>query len=323
VTNPNRTPGMLGRLPNDPTKPRLRLIQHLDTAVPPNPAVVDWMSKVLSWPMYGNDRYGDCVFAMAGHAIEAWTTYSEGSTTTVTDADVLKGYHDVTGFNPNDPATDQGAAVQAALNYWRTTGIGGHKIVAFAQVDHHNPAEVQAALNVFGTLLVGINFPASAMTQFNNGLPWDAVPNDGGIEGGHAIHVGGYNQPRDQYTATTWGQPQIMNAEFWHTYVDEAWVAITPDWLSTAGLTPEGVDLHGLGEDFAQLTGQPNPFPTPVPPAPTPAPPTPVPGPTPPAPNAVDVAFAGVLRPWATHHHIGANKVAADAAKAWLFAKNL
>src|SRR5947209_3600191 len=132
-----RLAGKLGRLPNNPAKPRLRLTErHLDACVPPNPAAVDWLSRVDTWPMFQNDRIGDCVFAAVGHMIGAFTTYSHGATVLVSDTDIVHAYSDVTGYNPDDPTSDQGTVVQDALEYWRTTGIAGHRILAYAQIDH-------------------------------------------------------------------------------------------------------------------------------------------------------------------------------------------
>jgi hypothetical protein len=42
---------------------------------------------------------------------------------------------------------------------------------------------------------------------------------------------------------------------------EEAWVVVTPEWLSAVGVTPTGLDLYGLGEEFSRLTGEPNPIP--------------------------------------------------------------
>lgn len=315
MVTPARTPGKLGRLPNDPSKDRLALGPRLDTTVPPSPAVVDWLSKVASWPVFLNDRLGDCTCAMLGHAVEAYTAYGRGVTATVTDQDVLKVYEKVSGYNPSDPSTDQGAVIQDVLNYWRTTGIGGHKILAFAQVDHTNPAEVKAAVNVFGALLVGIRFPAVAMDQFNQHQPWDAVHNDGGIEGGHAIHVGHDDTSSVRYQVTTWGAVQGMTQAFWDKYVDECWVAISPEWLDAAGHSPGGLDLYGLGEDLAALTGGPNPFPSPSP-SPTPEPPAP-------AVDPADRALAATLGSWLSEHHTGDNRRAATAVRTWMAAKGL
>jgi hypothetical protein len=326
MTEPTRAAGKLGRRPNDPDKPRLRLAPRLDTTVPAPPALVDWLDKVQSWPMYANDRYGDCVWAMIGHAIEAYTTYGKGDTVTISEADVLKSYSDVTGFNPDDPSTDQGTVIQDALNYWKTTGVGGHQIKAFAQVDHTNPDEVKAALNLFGVLLVGVNFPASAMDQFNAGQPWDVLDNDGGIEGGHAIHVGHADTDNVTYNLVTWGAVEGMTSAWWAEYVEEAWIAVTDDWLSEAGTSPGGLDLYGLGEDLSALTGEPNPFPAPEPtpvPAPTPTPEPPAPSPEPVDDLEADQKFAGTLHhfvrnPWLySPHHL------ALVARKWLDARGL
>jgi hypothetical protein len=270
MTEPSRL--KLGRLPNDPAKPRLRL-RLTPGAAPVVPAVADWMSRVVDWPMYANDRYGDCVFAMIGHTIQALSTYGQGTTATITDADVLAAYSAVTGFDPDDPSTDQGTVIQDALDYWRKHGIGGHKILAFAQIDHTDPTQVDAAVAQFGAVLLGINFPASAMEQFDAGQPWDVVRSDGGIEGGHAIPGGAYTATDGRVRIVTWARSVEMTAAFARRYVEEAWVVIAPEWLSAAGADPAGVDLAGLGAQFSALTGEPSPFgPTPGP-APDPGPP--------------------------------------------------
>jgi hypothetical protein len=315
VVTPARIPGRGGRLPADLSRPHLRLTGRLDTAVPPNPAVADWLSKVPEWPMYGNDQWGDCVWAMAGHGLEAWSTYGEGSTVEVTLDVLLKGYHDVTGFDPHVPSTDQGTNIQDALEYWRKTGLGGHKILAFARVDHNDMAEVQAAINVFGALAVGVALPAVAEQQFADGQPWDVVTNDGGILGGHAIHAGAYDEHAGTFTVTTWGHTQVLTEAWWRTYVDELWVIVSPEWLSAAGVDPEGLDLAGLGEDFAALTHKPNPFPSPAP-SPTPEPPAPT-------VDAADRALAAAVGPWVNERHSRDNKRAAAAVKTWMAVKGL
>lgn len=305
-----------GKADPDHSKAALLLADHL-TGVPVPPSQRDWLSEVTDWPMYGNDAYGDCVWAMIGHAIEAWTRYASGVAVEVSEAALLKGYADVTGFDPHDPSTDQGTVLQDAMNYWKKTGIAGHKILAFAKVNHLDQAELQAAIDIFGALLIGIQFPAVAMQQFDAGQPWAVVKHDGGIEGGHAVHVGAYDASK--YELVTWAKVQAMTPGFADKYLDEAWVAITAEWLNAVEQSPEGLDLHSLGEALHQLTGEPNPFPV-NPPQP-PQPPQP---PLPPYPPAdADESFAAVLRPWLTKHHLGANKAIADAAKSWLSARRL
>lgn len=318
MTEPARAAGKLGRRPYDPSKPALRLAPHLQGAVPPNPVVADWLSRVPSWPMYGNDQYGDCVWAMIGHMIEAWTQYASGSAVQVTTEQLLAAYSAVTGFNPNDPNTDQGTNIQDALNYWRTTGVGGHSIVAFAKVDHTSQSEVEAAINLFGSLAVGVNLPTSAQDQFNQGAEWTVVQGSP-IEGGHAIHAGSYDTAAKDARIVTWGAVQTLDDPWWTAYVEEAWVVVTREWLAATGSTPSGLDLQGLGEDYASLTGGPNPFQ----PSPTPGPvPTPVPVPVPPVADP-DQELALVAVPWVAEHHWGRTHRMAEALSAWLAAKQL
>lgn len=265
-----------GRLPAQPARPRLRLGAYLTGSLPTPPASIDWQSRVATWPMYLNDQIGDCTCAAVGHLIEAETTYGQGATVTVADQDVLTMYEKVSGYNPADPSTDQGAVIQDVLAYWQKTGMAGHRIVAYAAVDVSNVSEIKAAIDLFGAVDIGINFPSSAMDQFNAGQEWDVVKGSQ-IEGGHCVPVGAYGSD-GSLTCVTWGRTQKMTAAFWQKYVDEAWVVITDDWLNSKGTDPQGLNLYQLGQDYAALTGKPNPIPAPQPqptPSPTPAP-TPV-----------------------------------------------
>jgi hypothetical protein len=278
------------------THPRMKFAQIRRRGVLPSaPSLVDYVTKVLTWPMYANDKWGDCVWAMIGHSIQAFTTYGRGKTITVTEADVINAYTAVTGFDPDagppgKNPTDQGTVIQDALNYWRKTGVGGHKILAFAEVNVTDPEEVDAALNLFGHLQLGINFPDTAMDQFNNGEPWDVVSH-ARIEGGHAVDLGlahtimqsqlQHGQPtvvskntRGNYEVITWAGVQEMTPAFWRKYVTECWVVVSEEWISVAGASPPGLDEAALNDAFEALTGQPGPLPVqPTPdPAPTPEP---------------------------------------------------
>lgn len=325
MTQSSRTAGKLGRRPHDPARPAAALGPHLTDSLPANPPAIDWLSSVKGWPMYGNDQWGDCVLAEIGHHIEVVTTYGQGATVTVADADILAAYSAVTGFDPNagppgNNPTDQGTNIADALAYWQQHGIAGHKILAYAKVDHTQPGEVDAAINLFGAVMVGVNLPHSAMQQFENGAPWDLVTPDGGIDGGHAILVGAYDQPGAERDAVTWGAKQRLTDQWWGKYVEECWAIIAPEWLNAAGQSPEGIDLYGLGVDFAAVTGQPNPFPVPQPdPSPQPGP-----GPAPSPVDAADRALAPLLRRFVNEHHVSHElRTLAGVARAWLIDKEL
>lgn len=298
--------GKLGRLkPYTPEqKKRMYASAFLRPAeLPATPTVVDYVSKVSDWPMYGNDQLGDCTCAAAGHMIEAWTDYGQGKTVKISDNDVLKAYEAVSGYREGHPETDQGAVMQDVLDYWRKTGIGGHKILAFAQLDLSNADEIKAALYLFGHVYLGINFPAIAMEQFDEGKPWDAVKRDGGIEGGHAIDMG-YAETGKNHKVITWAKVQEMTPAFFEKYVEEAWVVVSQEWINAVGKNPAGLDTGALNAAFSEVTdGEPGPFPDAPQPDPNPQPqPTPSPAPTPtpepPAPADADQALAVAFDAW-------------------------
>jgi hypothetical protein len=231
--------------------------------------------------MLGNDQYGDCVFAANGHTVEQQTALGQGKEVAVTTAQVLAEYSKVTGFNPADPNTDNGAEVQQGLSDLRTAGLAGHKITVFAEINVADMNTVKNAVAEFGVVDIGFDVPFSAMDQFNAGQPWDVVANDGGIDGGHCVIICGYDA---KYVYVyTWNAVQKMTYAFWNKYVTEAWALVDQEWVNNStGLDPEKVNLYTLGQEFAALTGQPNPFPNPVPVPPNP--PTPPNPPVPPAP---------------------------------------
>lgn len=277
----------LGRLPADPSTPKLKLANFLTGTAPvAYPENRDWLSAVSSWPMYLNDSIGDCTCAAAGHLVQAFNQYGQKKDVRVSDSDILKAYSAVSGYDPKTGRNDDGAVVQDVLNYWRKTGVGGHKILAFAQVDFRNPDELRQALNIFGNVYLGIDFPNTAMTQFNNGQPWD-LAYGAYSEGGHAINAGYYDVSDKMWKVVTWGQVQPMTQAFFDKYVEEAWVVISQEWLDAAGKNPEGIDMQTLGDEFTRITGEASPFPA-VQPTPTPTPPT----------NAVDDEFATALVKW-------------------------
>ncbi|MGW1744605.1 hypothetical protein ACWCRD_03095 [Streptomyces sp. NPDC002092] len=270
-----------GRLPAEPARPHLKFGAYLAPGLPAPPASADWLSPVpgSDWGMLANDQWGDCTCAAVGHKRIGDVYVNQGAVLKVTDKDALALYSAVTGFTPADPSTDQGAVCQDVLDYWRQHGFLGEKIVAFAKVDLSNPTQVKQAISLFGQIYAGFNFPGSAMDQFNAGKPWDVV-RGARIEGGHCVTIGAYGE--NGLSCVTWGAVQKMTWRFFTKYFEEAWVLVTPDMIDPkTGKDVAGYDLYALGQDFASLTGDPNPVPAPQPtPSPTP-PPSPTPSPTP------------------------------------------
>ena len=207
--------------------------------------------------MYLNNALGDCTCAGIGHSVQAWTAYTHGLVT-LPDSAVLSLY-EAFGYTPGQPSTDNGAVEQDVLAYVQQHGIGGHKILAYAQVDHRNPDEMKTALNLFGSVYLGASMPQSAMDQTNAGQPW-TVEGGSPIEGGHCFVAQRWDTSGAPMEVVTWGQLQRVSIEWWLDYGVEAWVMMSPDWFRNNGMAGSGISVAELGDDFAVCTGQPNPF---------------------------------------------------------------
>ena len=244
----------LGKKPHRHDPRRLMLAKYMASDLPSAPgAYTDLLVNLGPLGMMENDRLGDCTCAAVGHMIQAWTADVTKTPCVISDADVLALYEGACGYNPANPATDQGGFEPDVLNYWRANGVAGHKILAYADADPQNLTEVQQAAWLFGGLYLGIALPISAQSQV--GGIWDVVagPNAApGSWGGHAVPVVAYDQ--DGPTIVTWGALQKMTWAFFKAYCDEAHAVLSPDWIEASGSDPTGFDLATLQKDLAEVT---------------------------------------------------------------------
>jgi hypothetical protein len=303
----------MGRLAPYPeeTHARLHFGEFLTaTATISVPPVVDYLFSVPSFPMFGNDTLSDCTAAAAAHLREVWTAYGQGAASVTSEADVIKFYEVCSGYNPANPATDRGAVMQDCLDAWRKTGLAGDKILAFFQINPTDLAEIKAALYMLGGNYVGVNFPRSAMAQFNAGQPWTYDPRaDNTIIGGHCVHLGAIDS-NGLMKVTTWGRTQVVTADWWNRFVEECWGVASSDWIKNSQ-APNGLDTAKLNAAFFQITkGQPGPFPEAPAPAPVPAPPVPV---------DHNRELWTVAQPWTQRWHVPNSDTSrvSDALKAW------
>jgi hypothetical protein len=293
-----------GKLPAQPARPHLKLsavlAEHRQRILAAPPAQCLFADPAITWDMLGNDAVGDCTCAEVGHQINQLTWYGSGTEVKPTTTQVLAFYSAITGYNPAKPSTDQGAYIQDVLAYWRKNGLIGHKIVAYASVDVSKAVEVKQAIALFGSLNIGMNFPDSAMDQFNAGAVWDVVKG-ARIEGGHCVMAVGYDAAG--VDIITWGAHARVTWAFWRKYVDEGWVALDQDGVQKAGAYFTGLpSFYALGVAFTDLTGEANPLPQPEP---TPGPPSPLPIPTPPADPRLVQALA-LMQAWAHDNNVAA-----------------
>jgi hypothetical protein len=203
--------------------------------------------------MFANDQFGDCVWAGAGHETQIWTA-AGGKPATFTDAGLLKAYSAVTGFNKNDPNSDQGTDMQEAASYRRKTGIldnhsRRHKIGAYVALTPGDVHQLYTAMWLFGAVGVGIEFPAFAMDQFDSRRPWDVSRRNTTIEGGHYIPAVAHH---GLISVVTWGREIGMTEAFYKHYCDEVVAYLSPEML-TAGKSLEGFNLAELQADLTAV----------------------------------------------------------------------
>ncbi len=290
-----RTPGAYGR--RAPKRHRaLQLSDYLTGAVPQVPPSEDYLAALNGgWQMLGNDTAGDCVAV-------TWANMRRLVTTALTDTPVYPTQDQVwqvyqtqnPGFDPNGGSAtgpgsgnDNGMDIQTLLELLVSTGgPDGTKALAFASVNPHDPAEVKAAIALFGSVWTGINVLQANMDEFSAGQAWDYTNSP--VDGGHSVLTGGYG-PAGQGALSgderfiTWAQETSFTDNFWAHEVEECWVVIWPEHLGNREFLA-GINMQQLAADYTAITGKPFPD-VPVPP-PAPVPPAPPSPPQPPAPPA-------------------------------------
>jgi len=248
-------PFKLGKRPARANAVKLKLGDYLKVAaLPPLPAAFGHQDLISSWPMFGNDRYGDCVFAGAAH--ETMLLAKEaGNLVSFTDANVLSDYSAVTGFDASDPSTDQGTDMQAAADYRRRTGIVDsagtrHKIAAYLALEPGNVMHLYLAAYLFGAVGIGLVLPGSALDQAAQRQTWDVVAGSP-PQGGHYVPLVG-RRADGLLCAVSWGALQPMTEKFFTAFCDEAVAYVSTECLKNQK-SPEGFDYDALIGDLAAL----------------------------------------------------------------------
>lgn len=253
----------LGKQPATEDPRDLRFSSYVTAAKLPTPPAQFGHADLFGakdWGMLGNDEWGDCAWAGPAHETMILTKEGGQPATFTTDG-VLSDYAAGTGFDPNagppgKNPTDRGSDPRKVLKYRMGTGIVDangtrHKIGAFVKLDQTNLEQVLTAAYLFEAVGIGIQFPSTAMAQFNSGQPWDVVPG-ATVEGGHYVPLVGRN---GNLQVITWGALQEMTPAFFAQYCDEAWAYLSVEDLDGKGETAEGFNLAELKADLQSVKG--------------------------------------------------------------------
>ena len=188
-----RTAGLRGRLPKLSVSDRLQLGYLHEYARDPLPAPVypvDVTEGITDWKMLGNgpdptcsshpDGVGDCTFVGREHYKMAKAARAEKTEAWETSDELVAEY---LAYNNGQ---DQGANIAQLLLSWYQSG----KIVAFAPVDHSDPAMVDSAMSLF----TGVYCVAPSTGVLTADLRWEAA---GAIIEGEAL-IGFDEQPSSE-----------------------------------------------------------------------------------------------------------------------------
>jgi hypothetical protein len=260
------TPGRFGRRAPDPSQPAIALADILTGTVPAHPASADYLARLSGWRMLGNDVASDCV-AVTWANVRRLVTATLSTPSYPSLAEVWAFYETQNpAFNPagkdDGPGSfaDNGMLVQAALSdLVYNGGPDGVRAVAFARVNFADPAEVKAAIAIFGYVWTGLNILAANEAEFSDGQPWSYVAGSP-LAGRHSVVTGGYGAPGPgplggDERFITWAEETSFTDGFWARQVEEAWAVIWPEHLHSREFLA-GVNLGALAADFQRLTGQ-------------------------------------------------------------------
>ena len=236
----------LGKLAKRDDARNLKLANYLNTdELPALPLHRAWSPRVSRWGMFANNRLGTCTVAAAAHAVQVWSSNNDRPVV-ISDADIVKAYKAISDYD-GTPETDWGATALDLLKHWRTTGIGGHRILAFAEIDPRDHATLMHAINLFGGVYVGFQLPRSTETE----SIWADTRGKPGERGGHAVWLPNYAP--SQRDCVTWGHRQVMTPEWVDRYADEVYAPLSEDWTGPDLVAPNGLRLHELLSDLKQV----------------------------------------------------------------------
>ncbi len=209
----------------------------------------------ISFPMAGNDQYGDCTCAGWYHGAQIAAEIA-GVSYDFPVSEVVPNYFRLSG------GVDSGLNLSQVVNAAsQPGGFLGMEIVGMATV--HGIANIQTALYNFGWLYLAVTLPASAEDDFRRGIVW-TVDSQSPPVGGHCIIANGTSDTlvtNDVVTGNsvldivTWGSDTEATDAWWIAYGVEA-IVVIPQWYVTVGHDAiEKLDIAAMQADLKLLQG--------------------------------------------------------------------
>lgn len=243
-----------GLLPHGKNADELLHVGWKNGVVPAYPAAVDRLSTITIG-LDGNDKYGDCEPTSCDNHRRVSSLFLTGTEVDATEAEVLDLYSRSTSppFNPKTGANDNGVDMVTGMKALMSGGLNGEKIVAYAKLKDISDASIYAAIDLFGAVIFAVDLQVAQQKQSDATPPvWEYVKS--ADWGGHAIVAAKYVASSGLIYVGSWGMQVATTATFRAKQLQEVWVPIWPELLTTSGFDTS-VDQDQLAADFTSLTG--------------------------------------------------------------------
>jgi hypothetical protein len=224
--------------------------KHLHMPPTPLPAPklpIDW-AKTLSFPIEGNDIYGDCMLAAAEHGDNTFT----GDTGKESDFDAALTVQHYLALSGGNNGLNAGQIISA----WEggLPGVPEAKILEALDIDTTDAKLVQAAIWLFGGLFFTLDIPENWYTTFTAGGVWDA-PATADSNNGHGVWWNGVNT-QGNYHLQTWGTYGWITPAGVADCDPAGFVVFSTRWFDSHGKAPNGLSYNELAAYWAQMGGR-------------------------------------------------------------------
>ena len=251
----------LGKKPASPLGKKAIMFNDVfnSAKMPTVPPVFGQQNRIKTWYTYGNDEYGDCVWAAKAHMHMLIPLLGGHLRDYFWTNNVLSDYAACTGFRADQPNTDQGTDMKVAAEYHRKTGVldsrgHRHRVDAYVNLTPGNLDQIAMSTYLFGAAELGINLTDDNMAQFDRGEPWMITKAD--PVGGHCVPVVG-RDAAGNFLCITWGKVQRMTPNFIRQAMDEGIAYLNNEIINAAGMAPGAYDAATMVQMLAKISPQP------------------------------------------------------------------
>jgi hypothetical protein len=229
------------------------------------PGAIDWTKAgTISLPTLGNNKFGDCVLAMACHVDQAMTA-NVGAEAQYDEPTVIEDYLRLSGG-------DNGLDEATIVRHWSADGLPGHpesKVLGSLDLDVTDAKLARSALWLFGHVCFFLSVPNRWLNSAAPGSVWDA-PATPNRRNGHGVCWLGCDE-QGRYDVSTWGMLLDLTPAGVACCEPSGFVVFTTRWFDPeTGIAPNGLTYDQLAELWVQAGGHPlppSPFPGILPPA--------------------------------------------------------